>query len=48
MTTPGKAEQDMRIADMWLSMDMKLQAEHYADETGTGGHDQFDPTAVGQ
>ena len=42
---PAAAVQDMRIADMWLSMDMKLQAEHYADETGTGGHDQFDPTA---
>lgn len=31
-------EQDMRIADMFLSMDMKLQPEFYDVETGTGGN----------
>ncbi len=40
------AEQDMRIADMYLSMDMKLMPDDYGEETGTGGQQQFDaPTA---
>jgi len=41
---PAAAGQDMRVADMWLSMDMKLHQEHYGTETGTGGNDRFDPT----
>jgi arylsulfatase A-like enzyme len=32
------AAQDMRIADMYLSMDMKLHKEYYGEETGTGGN----------
>jgi hypothetical protein len=28
---------DMRIADMYMSMDMKLFPEDYGKETGTGG-----------
>ncbi len=34
----------MRVADMWFSLDLKLQQEHYGTETGTGGNDSFDPT----
>ena len=41
---PAAAGQDMRIADMWLSLDMKLQKEHFGKETGTGGKDTWDPT----
>ncbi|MHC4709669.1 MAG: sulfatase-like hydrolase/transferase, partial [Planctomycetota bacterium] len=41
---PAAAGQDMRIADMWLSLDMKLQKKHYGTETGTGGKDTWDPT----
>ena len=40
-TTAG--EQDMRIADMFLSLDMKLQPGDYEEETGTGGNKDFDP-----
>lgn len=35
-------EQDQEIANMFLSMDMKLQPEHYEAETGTGGQLEFD------
>ena len=31
------AEQDMRIDDMFLSLDLKLHPEAYDEETGTGG-----------
>jgi len=41
---PAAAGQDMRVADMWFSLDLKLQAEHYEIETGTGGNERFDPT----
>ena len=41
---PAAAGQDMRIADMWFSLDMKLHEEHYGTETGTGGNDTWDPT----
>jgi len=30
--------QDMRIADMYLSGDLKLHKEYYGEETGTGGN----------
>jgi arylsulfatase A-like enzyme len=33
---------DMRIADMYMSMDMKLFPEDYGKETGTGGSANFD------
>lgn len=36
--TAAVKEQDMRVEDMFLSMDMKLQPEFYEKETGTGGH----------
>lgn len=35
-------EQDMRIEDMWLSNDLKLQPEYYEKETGTGGLREVD------
>jgi arylsulfatase A-like enzyme len=41
---PAAAGQDMRIADMWLSLDLKLHEKHYGTEDGTGGNDTYDPT----
>jgi arylsulfatase A-like enzyme len=38
---PAAQAQDMRIADMFLSMDMKLHEEAYGEETGTGGQASF-------
>ncbi len=35
---PAAAEADMRISDMYLSYDMKLQPGDYETETGTGGN----------
>ena len=37
-------EADMRIDDMYLSLDMKLNKDAYIEETGTGGMASFDPT----
>ena len=34
---PAAAEADMRIADMFLSYDMKLRPDNYERETGSGG-----------
>jgi len=34
---PAAAAADMRVADMYLSQDMKLQEDVYGEETGTGG-----------
>jgi arylsulfatase A-like enzyme len=39
---PAAGLQDMRVADMYLSMDMKLQEDVYGEETGTGGQKAFD------
>jgi len=39
---PAAREADMRIEDMYLSMDMKLHERSYERETGTGGHQDFD------
>lgn len=36
-------EADMRIEDMYLSLDMKLQPEYYEKETGTGGNADWAP-----
>ncbi|TRX60162.1 sulfatase [Fulvivirga sp. M361] len=33
---------DMRIADMFLSADMKLMPDDYDSESGTGGNDHYD------
>ena len=41
---PAAAGQDMRVADMWFSLDLKLHELHYGTETGTGGNDNWDPT----
>jgi len=41
---PAAAQQDMRISDMFLSNDMKLQPDAYDKETGTGGGpESYDP-----
>jgi len=37
--TAGHA--DMRVEDMYISMDMKLQKEYYEEEIGTGGSTSF-------
>ena len=42
------AEQDMRIDDMYLSADMKLHPESYAQETGTGGNGNHNPERAWQ
>lgn len=34
---------EMRIADMYFSMDMKLDPEHYGTESARGGNSEFDP-----
>ncbi len=39
------ARADMRIAQMYLSSDMKLTEDVYGEETGTGGHPTWDPSA---
>jgi arylsulfatase A-like enzyme len=39
---PAAAEADMRIEDMYLSLDMKLHERSYERETGTGGKADFD------
>ena len=41
---PAAAGQDMRVADMWFSLDLKLHQRDYGTETGTGGNDDWDPT----
>jgi len=41
---PAAAAQDMRVADMFLSLDMKLHEEFYGEETGSGGNARYDPT----
>jgi arylsulfatase A-like enzyme len=40
---PAAREADMRIDDMFLSLDLKLQADSYAQETGSGGKAGHDP-----
>jgi arylsulfatase A-like enzyme len=42
---PAAAAADMRVADMYLSSDMKLQQEVYGKETGSGGHPTWDAAA---
>lgn len=46
---PAAKHQDMRIADMYLGWDIKLQPNEYEHETGTGGYrheKSFDNTAA--
>jgi len=38
---PAAAAADMRVAGMYLSMDMKLMEDVYGEETGTGGQKTF-------
>jgi arylsulfatase A-like enzyme len=40
---PAAREADMRIDDMYLSFDLKLHAQFYGRETGTGGKAGYDP-----
>ena len=39
-------EAEMKIADMFLSSDMKLMPGYYQEENGKGGNDQFDAEAA--
>ena len=43
---PAAREADMRIDDMYLSFDLKLDAESYEHETGTGGKAGYDPLSA--
>jgi arylsulfatase A-like enzyme len=38
------SQADMRVADMFLSQDMKLTKDYYGEETGTGGLDGLQAT----
>ncbi|MCB9331657.1 MAG: sulfatase [Lewinellaceae bacterium] len=40
------SEQDMRIDDMWLSYDLKLNLRDPAEETGTGGKKSWTTTGI--
>jgi arylsulfatase A-like enzyme len=40
---PAAKEADMRIEDMYLSFDLKLHAESYERDPGTGGNAEYDP-----
>lgn len=46
--TSAAREQDMRVVDMNLSNDFKLQPEHYKKHTGTGGMKGWDSEAAWQ
>jgi len=43
---PAAAAQDLRVADLYLSLDMKLPESAYERETGSGGHADFDAPAA--
>jgi arylsulfatase A-like enzyme len=43
---PAAEAADMRVANMYLSMDTKLQPDAYGEETGTGGQKTFDAPAA--
>jgi arylsulfatase A-like enzyme len=43
---PAAREADMRIDDMYLSFDLKLQPESFDHETGTGGKAGYDPQSA--
>ncbi|MCG8390744.1 MAG: sulfatase [Cytophagales bacterium] len=45
---PAAREAEMKIADMFLSSDMKLMPGYYDVENGKGGNDQFDAEASWQ
>ncbi|MCG6948733.1 MAG: sulfatase-like hydrolase/transferase [Acidobacteria bacterium] len=45
---PAAESADMRIDDLYLSFDLKLQADAYGRETGTGGNAEFDAEASWQ
>ena len=43
-----REEADMRIEDLYLSLDLKLHGDSYDRETGTGGKAGFDPEPCGR
>ncbi len=40
--SPSVTQQDMKVEDMYLSLDMKLQSSFYEEENGSGGHANHD------
>ena len=40
---PAAAAQDMRIADLWLTLDLKIHPESFDVDTASGGREDWDP-----
>jgi arylsulfatase A-like enzyme len=40
---PAAAAQDMRIADLWLTLDLKIHPEYFDVDTASGGREDWDP-----
>jgi arylsulfatase A-like enzyme len=40
---PAAAAQDMRIADLWLTMDLKIHPEYFEVDDASGGKEGWDP-----
>ena len=43
---PAAAAQDMRIADLWLTLDLKIHPENFAVDDASGGSPDWDPTEM--
>ena len=42
---PAAAAQDMRVADLWLTLDLKIHPESFDVDHASGGKEDWDPTA---
>jgi arylsulfatase A-like enzyme len=41
---PAAAAQDMRVADLWLTLDLKIHPEYFDVDEASGGRADWDPT----
>ena len=41
---PAAAAQDMRVADLWLTLDLKIHPENFDVDDASGGKEDWDPT----
>jgi arylsulfatase A-like enzyme len=41
---PAAAAQDMRVADLWLTLDLKIHPEYFDVDDASGGREDWDPT----
>jgi arylsulfatase A-like enzyme len=41
---PAAAGQDMRVADLWLTLDLKIHPEYFDVDNASGGREDWDPT----